>query len=97
MNDYRNAFNINTFIYLYKPPYTWTAMTTTQVKVEATNQRPVEPTRASSVGEVEAAGGLFTERTWRYVKVTKTDHEAYHDAGVPHVHMGGKGLVVMLG
>lgn len=31
-----------------------------------------------------------------YLKVSKGEHEDYHDAGVRHVHMGGSALLVML-
>lgn len=70
---------------------------TRQVEVEATTQRPVEPTRVSSVGEVKIVRDKFGEKILsRYTKISKRDHKQYHVLNIPHIHMGGKNLVVML-
>lgn len=71
---------------------------TRQVEVEAITLRPVEPTRVSSVGEVKIVRDKFGEKILTpYTKISKRDHGQYHVLNVPHVHMGGKGLLVMLG
>jgi len=73
-------------------------MAKVQTKAEATTARPIELARAFSASEVEIAEGKFMEKTYNpYEKITRAIHEAYHGTGVPHVHMGGQSLVVMLG
>ncbi len=72
-------------------------MTVTQVEVEATTQRPVEPTRVSSVGEVKIVRDKFGEKILSsYAKISKQDHKQYHTVNIPHVHMGGTNPDVML-